>query len=303
MRLGQLARKYDIPVQDIIEFLEEDTGEKFHANAKLYDTLEARVFDHFELLPEEAAEPSNEEESLVEAEVPIETTQEVEEKTSSELEEAAPSQLVENLPATPEEEIAAVEGEIILSDEHINQGPEEIIEVPVPIEETKERPSEEEIIQTDKLLEMLESEDSSADLEKIKLIKAPKKELSGLKVVGKVDLPEPKKKPEEAEEKVKSRNNNRRPKLSEEEKEKRRLKAKRKKEAYEARKEKRQKEQEARRRKEQKEAHYKQNLQKVEVKKNKQKEKSAPITNTQPKKDPKPAPKTLLGKWWRWMNT
>ncbi|MEO1256248.1 MAG: hypothetical protein AAFY41_15370, partial [Bacteroidota bacterium] len=51
MRLGQFARKHDIPVQDIIAYLEEETGEKFHANAKIFDTLEEKVFTHFEIIP------------------------------------------------------------------------------------------------------------------------------------------------------------------------------------------------------------------------------------------------------------
>ncbi len=300
MRLGQLARKYDIPVQEIIEFLEVETGERFHANAKLFDTLESRIFDHFELVEEKPLEPST-----TEIEKPVAQDSVTKQEPAQEMKnEPVMSEEVNPLPATPEEEIAFVEGDIILSQGLEELEFEEITESHVA--EEKVIPSDDEIIQTDKLLEMLDSEDDTSNLDKIKLIKAPKKELSGLKVVGKIDLPEPKKKPDEKNEKSASQNgHNRKPKLSEEEKEKRRLKAKKKKEAYEARKAKRQKQQEANRRKKLKEAHYQQNLQKVEIKKQKRKERSTPTPGaiSEVKEAPKPIPKTWLGKWWRWMNT
>ena len=297
MRLGQLARKHDVPVQEIITYLEELTGEKFHPNAKLYDTLESKVFEHFDLMPTTK--------EVIEEELIDEEPEETVELVVVEEPEIAPIE-------TPESEIAAVEGDLEMA-----LAPE----IKPVLETSKEKqeeekivPTEDEVIQTDKLLEMLESEEASADLNKIRLIKAPKKELAGLKVVGKVDLPEPKKKeekPKEEKDTVTERDlreyrqprRKKRPPLTEEEKEKRRLKAKAKKEAYEAREEKRHKEREAQRLKELKQAHYKQNLQKAEVKKQKQKKKTDPITTQEKRKDTRPKPKTWLGKWWRWMNT
>lgn len=275
MRLGQFARKYDIPVQEIIEYLEGEVGEKFHPNAKLYDVIEAKVFNHFEIMPTSTPlekEPDIEEENLVEELV-------VEE--------------------TPEDDIAAVEGELADMDEYPEEKP-----INEKVDEAKPRHAEDEVIQTDKLLEMLESGNAPTDLDKIKLIKAAKRELSGLKVLGKVDLPEPKKKEEQKEAESRGLDQQkRRPQLSEEEKERRRLKAKRKKEAFEARQEKRRKEQEARQLKELKAQHYKQKLQKVEVVKHKQVIKDDPQPNREIPKNPRPEPKTWFGKWWRWMNT
>ena len=283
MRLGQLARKYDIPVQEIIDYLNEETGEKFHPNAKLYDAVEEQIFKHFDLYPDDPI---------------LEPEEQVEEK---EAEQPQDTQSSESM--SPAEEIAAVDGELAI--------------LSVPNEEVRglhdsskqelqgqPRPKDDEVIQTDKLLELMENEEASSDLEKVKLIKAPKKELPGLKVLGKVDLPEPKKKAEQEGQKKKSERN-RRPQLSEEEKEKRRLKAKRKKEAYEALQEKKRKEQEARRLKELKARHYQEKLRKAKIKKQKkevarakqeQSNEALPVTS-------KKEPKTWLGKWWRWMNT
>ncbi|WP_420578435.1 hypothetical protein [Ekhidna sp.] len=280
MRLGQLARKYDIPVQEIINYLKEETGEKFHANAKLYDAIETQLFKHFDLYPDD----------------PV-----LEEEQTETINEPAQPLPPEPREETPADDIASVEGELA--------EPEEIAPSEVRDKEPEDKSPklrEDEVIQTDRLIEMLESEESPTDLEKFKLIKAPKKELPGLKVLGKVDLPEPKKKSESEEKDKKSHQPLKKqlPQLSEEEKEKRRLKAKRKKEAYEARQEKRRKEQEAQRLKELKAKHYKQKLKKQETQKNKPKAKVEPQhEESQHIQKKLKEPKTLLGKWWRWMNT
>lgn len=302
MRLGQLAKKYEIPVKEIIAYLEEQTGEKFHPNAKLYDTIESQVFEHFDLQPESTPEHESVEEiddQVVEIAEPTET-EEVVEVVSKEIEE-------DKFPTTPEEEIAALEGELAT--------PEESREIEHPIEdesvhETRKAPSEDEIIQTDKLLEMLESEEIPAELEKIKLIKAPKKELSGLKVLGKVDLPEPKKKEEKVKEFVTEKDlqdyrnpRKKRQPLTEEEKEKRRLKAKNKKEAYEAREEKRRIRQQEQEQKARKEAHYKLKLEQAKSVEVKRKAKQQIAPKQEGSENAKPKPKTMLGKFWRWMNT
>lgn len=310
MRLGQLARKYDIPVQEIISYLEEQTGEKFHPNAKLFDSIESQVFDHFDLHPEtepEVVEDVVEVETLEEVENPEESVEEVSDEL--EIEPAKP------VPATPEEEIALLDGDLAdpndaphrptFSDEGEVESAAELEAIA-----EKDEPGEDEIIQTDKLLEMLESEEIPADLDKIKLIKAPKRELSGLKVLGKVDLPEPKKKEEKPKEIVTEKDlreyrnpRRKRQPLTEEEKEKRRLKAKQKKEAYEARQEKRQKEQEDKKLKALKEQHYKRKLAQAKAVQVKRSAKHQDPPAPKSKVDTRPKPKTLLGKFWRWMNT
>lgn len=293
MRIGQLARKYDIPVQEIISYLEERSleGQPYHPNAKLEEPVELELLSHFGVVvEEEVPEPEPEEEAKLPTEKMI---GEPDEEAIADEPEKSPVESPSE-PLTAAEEIAAVEGDIMMGE----------LEDSRKVDQSQPKPvSKDEIIQSDQLLELLDSDEPPADLEKIKLIKAPKRELAGLKVLGKVDLPEPKKKQEEKEETSEaSGQKNRRPQLSEEEKEKRRLKAKRKKEAFEARQEKRRKEEENERVKKLKAAHYQEKLKKAEVVKQRKSPKPqqvpAPVVS-----ETRPEPKTLLGKWWRWMNT
>jgi len=304
MRIGLLARKHDIPVQEILDFLEEETGEEFHANSKLYDSVELLVNEHFDLGPEQT--PSEESEEIV-------SESEVDDQTESTDELEVETHVISDDPETPEEDIAAADGDIGLPEEKSETEPDiqsEHID-PTP-------PNEDEIILSDQLIEMMESEDQPADLERIKLIKAPKKELSGLKVVGKIDLPEPKKKETKKEpedkEVVTERDlrdyryppKKKRKPLTEEEKEKRRLRAKKKKEEYEARQEKRRKQKEERERKARQEAHYQQTLKRTQTKKTSnqpKKQKSLPSDSKKQTEESRPKPKTVLGKFWRWLNT
>ncbi|MEQ8906588.1 hypothetical protein [Ekhidna sp.] len=314
MRLGQFARKYDIRVQDLISYLENDAKEEIHSNTKLSDKVESDILDFFgidvevqkelpiiEDEPEIASESKKKEsqESVVMSE-PV--TEKEPEWDAEDSEYGVRTDKAPAYPETPLDDIASVEGEIAESTE---QTLKEELEPNDDKPKEKEAIKEDEVIQTDQLLEMLESEESPMGLDKIKLIKAPKKELAGLKVLGKVNLPEPKKKTEAKNEETENSNQRRsRPQISDEEKEKRRLKAKQKQEAYEARQEKRRKEQEARKLKELKASHYQQKLQKPEVKKQKQtvKRTSEPFEHkAEPSK--RQEPKTWLGRWWRWMNT
>lgn len=274
MRIGRLARENEIPLAELNAYLKSnDLIEKDLApNSKIDDHIIELIAQKYGLtFPDEEsteASPDVQEEEIV-SEI-VESVKSPEE--SAHTEESQTDQEVE-----PDEE------------------PEQ--------ESFEEKPME---IRSDHLLEMLESEeDLSIDLTEIKRITAPKLELDGLKVVGKIDLPEPKPKPEKREEDEESgsfRGRRRRPELSEEEKEKRRLRAKRKKEEYEARQEKRRKEREHREMKARKAAHYKQKLAQAPPKSSKPKtkaKKKAPINPTQ---DSRPKPKTIFGKFIRWLN-
>lgn len=286
MRIGQLARKYDIPVQDVLDYLKEIGADAPHPNARLFEAVETQVLTHFGKSPDI-------------------TTDEMEEDAPTPQEEIARK----SEPMSAAEEILAVDGEIE-DREYMpapKEEPETIAEITSDEPKSLERKPE-EIIQTDQLLEMLESGEIPADLDKIKLIKAPKRELAGLKVLGKVDLPEPKKKPtpEERDANRKSRQPQR-PQLSEEEKEKRRLREKKKREEMEARKEKRRKEQEKQQLKKAKEEHYRKKVQKVAKVTEK---KSSPVLEEKPvviqapaKREVRKEPKSLLGKFWNWLNT
>jgi len=296
MRLGQIARKYNISQDKIIAFLNETAPGMgpFHNNSKLSDQAEDQIVSHFNILPEgfsEESSPSTEEPATEEQEV-------VEE-----------SSFIDQSITNEEHEVKKPEPGLSQSEKEVQ---EKLDPTLPPVKEPRIDPQDENAISTDKLLELLESEDENIDLSDIKIIKAPKKELKGLKVVGKIELEEPKPKPKtEVEDKTKepeakptgrrdSRKSKNRQPLSEEEREKRRLAAKAKKEAYEARKKKRQEEKEIRRLKEKKRAHYEQRLNhsKTAQKPKPRKKTPEPVAEVQ---QPVEKPKTLWGKFRLWL--
>ncbi len=275
MRLGQLARKYGISKKEVISYL-KDQDPSLHSlghNTKLDEQSVALIASHF-------ADP---EKMFIDQQ-----EQQVDEQ--QEQEQQLPRDTAEPVVSAPE------------SLDQATADPEDVV-----APENRETPAkkEEVAIETDKLLEMLESEEEPVDLSKITLIKAPKKELEGLKVVGKIELPEPKKKltKEEKEAKSEDRRKQREPRLSEEEREKRRLKAKKKKEAYQARQERRRKEKEKQRKKALSKVRYQQKVQQAKAIKQKQKPVAPrPEPAAQVEQVPSP-PKTALGKLWRWLTT
>lgn len=313
MRISRLAREHNLSVQELTSYLDtlDPPLNSIHPNAKLGDETIELVLEHFNLEREVAdvveipAEPEDSEEStVVESASIIEESPEVEEK-------AVEVNDNKDIPNTPEEEIALLDGELEIADEVVIE--ESIKKEEDPTPETSAI-SEEEIILSDQLIELLDSEEQPEDLDKIKLIKAPKKKLSGLKVLDKIEIPEDPKKsneedteekttrvqlsPEEKAERVRKR---------EEYKEKRRLEAKRKKEEFEARKEKRKRTQEANRLKAEREKHYKEQLTKQKVqathKKSKKPQTKATAEPSQSVVVAPEKPKTIFGRFWRWLNT
>ena len=278
MRLGQLARKYGISKKDIITYLKEKDP-KLHSLGQNTKLDEATV----ELISSRFGDP----EQLFDASV-TETSEESHElsppKALDEASEPALTQhsdLEQTPPPAPQPD---QDGE--------------------PSSTSESTPGE--AIETDKLLELLEDEEAEVDLSKITLIKAPKRELEGLKVVGKIELPAPKPKSDQSasakDRNTKNRNRSDRRVLSEEEREKRRLKAKRKKEDYEARQERRRKEKEKKQRKALNKARYQQKVQQAKANQLKQKRHQPKQEDTAIEAPPSP-PKTMLGKLWRWLTT
>ena len=278
MRLGQLARKYGVSLNEVISYLKEidPDSHKIGRNSKLDEGLISKVAEHFANLDNLGEDDAGSEYGPDSGQI----TQ-LPESDSTEV-------MVED--QNPEPEPVVIEAE------------------DAPAEEEAPRPAP-VAIETDKLLEMLESEEEPKDLDKITLIKAPKRELDGLKVVGKIELPEPKiptketKKPEEESKQTRGRHQSRQSgQLSEAEREKRRLKAKRKKEAYEAREEKRQKQREKKQKKAQNRARYLQKMERKKLSKVKIKQKIEVDESVQTPVTPAP-PRTWLGKLWRWLTT
>ena len=298
MRLGQLARHLETSTTEIVQFLRESGIEKNdHPNVKIEEEDEKNVIAHFrpDLIPSE--------------EEIINETQE-EEANVSEVEESLPEQ------AIPTIEIAedGTEPTPILENEDPELEDEDKIQEPL-VEESNAMKQVVSITAA----ELNTEEDEAPVLTEFDVIKAPKVELPGLKVVGKIDLPEPKAAKEEDEisedeptesthseeqqpetKVIRHHHKNSRRRLTDEEREARRLKNKREKEKRIARQEARRKQQEERKIKEQKAEHYKQKISKpVPVSKPKKKKpsKAAQTADTRPK------PKTVLGKFWRWLNT
>lgn len=280
MRLGQLSRKIGVQPSRISAFLEgENYTLEAGSNSKLTEEQELLVKTHFEYAEEEVAPAIDI--PIVEEKVPETNTETIKEIQSTE---------------QVEEETATI----------VNVLNEEIIETEVV-----------EVVNDDIPLET-ELTDNDAPVED-EVIRAPKLKLEGLKVVGKIDLPEPKIKedvteaadltessdaeissPKTEDKPVRKKINqsrNRKPQkrtLTLEEKQSREERAK-----------KRRSKQLKEKQKQLKAAHYESKMRErkpVSSKKNKRKS-SKGETEEYIQKVDFPAPKTLFGKFMRWLNT
>ncbi|WP_258104560.1 translation initiation factor IF-2 N-terminal domain-containing protein [Marinoscillum sp. MHG1-6] len=275
MRLGQLARKFDVTPQEIISYLKtKGITANPHPNSKLDEEAEALVLEHFDILPEQPIEMESVDTAADESNVPEDLDVPISHETIDEVED------------NPEEDLT-VTSEVVSE-------PQEEVTSP---------------IRTATVGEILESEEEGSELD-VHLIKAPKVELDGLKVVGKIDLPEPKPKSEtqgaEQEDRPgreQRQRGNRKPRLSEEEREKRRLKNKEWKKKREAWQAKKQKEAEEARIKAEKEAHYRTKIAQKATSPSKGKKATKKKKKTGEAVPERPQPKTALGKFWRWLNT
>lgn len=142
--------------------------------------------------------------------------------------------------------------------------------------------------------EKIESETSAVSEEPapLEVIRVSKVELQGLKVVGKIDLPEPKKKPEPLVEKREYQPRQSQPKRDW----KNPLDAKRKQEAREAEQKRREK---AEQEKEKRTNHYYNKVKSVPTKAAKKVEEQVVVEDLNEKEPPKSA----LGRLWRWLTT
>lgn len=282
MRLAQVARKLSITTEDIVDFLEiRGINIEKDSNTKLGEDAVKLLYKHFEIEEHEEIlqEPKDEQvtDSISNVEAPKEEEEATHEKGSQD---------------TVDGQKAGFEDE----------------EEPEQVEEEEQSPSEikEEKKKSFKTVgELLEQQEDDSDSELV--IKAPKMELKGLNVVGKIDLPEPKSKAEpEQKEEVKEKPKKSYAKRKHQKKPRRNQKP----ELSPA---------EIRKRKEQREARKRERIEKEKKKKREQfyKEKILKPKQLEQKSKPKkrkkeqqeinviqkPQPKTLLGKFWRWLNT
>ncbi len=300
MRLGQLARQLEISTEEVVNILSEQGIEiKDHPNVKVPEEGEAYLLSKFNIKEELAAE--------------VATAQVVEQEQAKEEEEIL-AQVEESSIITPKEEeiITPVLPEVII--------PEIKNEVETPSEETSSQLVTPELLRSIKNSEdQLTLSELSALDENVQVIKAPKIELPGLKVLGKIELPQKKVSEEATEETVNDDETevvevekvpevrtiqhdrrNSRPRLTREQLEEKRLRSKR---AHERRIED-QKERAERKEKERlrklKESHYKA---KVGTPNKKPKPKKKQANKKVAEIDQRPKPTTMFGKFWRWLNT
>ena len=298
MRIGQLARKFDLSTQDIIDTLNKASpASSFHPNTKLSDDQETYVIDSLGLVLMDLDEDKEPE--------PVAVDEDDQQLMSTE----ESSQPVKKDDTAQLESIDSLVEEVVDDEQAENENEEVVKAVDQHIDPEVEQDDGAEIY-SDKLLALLEAEDSEVDLTKITRIKAPKRDLEGLKVVGKIELPEPKQKTtkaeteQEEEPEVRYYKKPRRPKLTEEQLEERRLRAKKKKAAHEARLEKSRKEKAFRDQKKRKKAHYEEQIKTAPSHSAKKKGKSNPSHTSTSKSlsKSKDKPKTVFGKFWRWLN-
>ncbi|MFT6882094.1 MAG: hypothetical protein ACI83W_002637 [Marinoscillum sp.] len=300
MRLGQLARQLEISTEEAVNILSEQGIEiKDHPNVKVPEDGEAYLLSKFnktEVLAAEVLTAKTEE---------LEQAKE-EEEIIAEVEESP------IITSKDEEVLTPIDTEVNI--------PEVKSEVETPIEETSSQLVTPELLRSIKNSEdQLTFSELSALDENVQVIKSPKIELPGLKVLGKIELPQ-KKVAEEANEEtvnddetevveadkapevriIQHDRRNSRPRLTREQLEEKRLRSKR---AQERRIEE-QKERAERKEKEQirklKERHYKA---KVSTPSQQPKSKKKQADKKVAEIDQRPKPTTMIGKFWRWLNT
>jgi len=171
MRLGQLSRKIGVQQSRISTFLEEKNYTlEAGSNSKLTEEQEQLIKTHFDYVEEEATLVAD----ILHTDAPATDT----------LDSNAPVVDILKKEATPVANILNEEEDAAASD----TSTEEIVENGAP------ELVEESTTVTDLPKEIVPSTEETTD----EVIRAPKLKLDGLKVVGKIDLPEPKIKEEAA---------------------------------------------------------------------------------------------------------
>ncbi|WP_296621443.1 hypothetical protein [Marivirga sp.] len=278
MRLAQAARKLSITTEDIVDFLEIRgmTVEK-DSNTKLEERAVQLLYKHFDI----------EEDSKLKGVEPKEDIGTIEIKEEEQ--------------TIPEIDLPKSEGQ----KEDVTES-QEIEETEIESEENlvEEKPNNKLFKTVDELLEG-ESDNSSDDF----VIKAPKVELKGLNIVGKIDLPEPKPKPE-VEQKEESKVNRRKKSHLKTREDRKPPKKRQKRELTPTEIRKREEQKEARKRervekekKKKREQFYREKILKPKQIEQKNKLKKRKSSAVETGSEQKPQPKTVLGKFWLWLNT
>jgi hypothetical protein len=278
MRLAQAARKLSITTEDIVDFLEiRGVSIEKDSNTKLDEEAVEILYKYFEIEEESAIK--------VEEDYKKNKSDVQEEELEGESEEGNEESEVK------QESEKSVEEEKVIP---LNEAQPDVEDRAISIKKSFKTVDE-----------LLEGDDENPNDDFV--IKAPKVELRGLNVVGKIDLPEPKpkSKPDQKAEIDQKRGqivSKKRPQRSPKNKQKRELSPSeiRKREVdREARKQERIKKEKKRKREE----FYKEKILKPKQieQQNKPKKRKSLVEEASNQK--KPTPKTVFGKFWRWLNT
>lgn len=185
MRLNQLAKKVGRPYTRVEKYINKDLEVEGieGPNSKVADDIVEKVISKFGLAPKVVTEKEKPKMETVEAK-PAEISPDergIEELNISGL-DSTPAELIvpnlEGLGETKIEDVEMVEEKEIVADSNIEvvEQTEEVVEVAEPVAKSK-------------IIETIETDETTLHVDQEGVIVAPKVELEGFKVRGKIDLP------------------------------------------------------------------------------------------------------------------
>lgn len=294
MRLGQLSRKLVKKPIEIVDFLaEQEIFIDNNSNAKVSDEVVQVVFSHFD--PEGLFT-----DAPINKKISPEDTSEITQQQNNLTNESV------NIISEPKEEIVSSAQEEPSSSTLTKEAPAEEVSLPLVEEEPEHKPlslTVSEILEKQEETDLEGSESEPQDI----VIKPEKVHLKGLKVVGKIDLPEPKPKEEKEAEsnsaetvrKINRKRDNGRKRYSKKQGLSYTEKQKKEEEIYQ-RKRKAEKELEKKRKK----AHYHKKVKQNEQEINKPKKKNVIENRVETvKKSNTETSNNIFQKFWKWLNT
>lgn len=311
MRLAQAARKIGITTEDIVSYLEKkEISIVKDSNTKLDNDALELIYNYFGR-PEETQETSSIEEIPVAEDQIVEADADLE--NAIELTVSNSSKAVDPKEVSNDKSSAEITEESIMDngiDSKISEAEESLTSS---IENTSSTSEKKYKTVSDLLAEQEQSQiDKNTEEEEI-IIKAPKVNLKGLQVLGKIDLPEkPLKKPEQQEAykedkqvKTKRFERNKQQKRRQHTRKRRELSPQEIRDRERKIAEKKLKAEEAAKKK-QREEYYTENILKPKQKLQKKKQAKKKLNKPQLAENKTPtqaAPKTIMGKFWKWLNT
>jgi hypothetical protein len=317
MRLAQAARNLSITTDDIVTFLaKRDITIEKDSNTKLDETSVHLLFDYFDTeIPQkkvqefqitaienfEGTQNNIQDEIIDENKNRLESSKNegyIVEQTEDPLGKLEKSEDNKNQKETNESSLHSEE--IEREEVKVDNQSTHTTSLDVKNEDSAPKPKKYKTVAD--LLEAEENHEVDDDI----VIKAPTVSLQGLNVLGKIELPEPKPKPDKevAGKEKKESSKNRAPRRPASRNSQRELTPQQARDR-EKKRELRKREEAERKAKKTREQFYKENVlkpkQEQQKKRKPKKKKEADHINHQ--QTHKPIPKSLLGKFWRWLNT